>query len=141
MKLGVFPEAFLRAMSKEDRQAIGQITMAEARDRYERGEEKKLKADVINWLNLQNVWIFTQPVNKKTRGKRGVPDIIGCYRGRFVAIELKATGGRLEPAQALECERIRAAEGIVIIAYSLRDVMEGLSRARSPLRKNGKETP
>jgi hypothetical protein len=44
---------------------------------------------------------------------------------------LKATGGQLvEPAQALECERIRAAEGIVIVAYSLRDVMAGLWKAR-----------
>jgi hypothetical protein len=130
MRAQVFPEAFLRSMSAEDRRAIGQMTMAEAQERYERGEEKKLKADVINWLNLQNVWIFTQPMNKRTRGKRGVPDIIGCCRGRFVAIELKAAGGRLEPAQTAECERIREAGGIVIVAYSLRDVMEGLWKAR-----------
>jgi hypothetical protein len=28
-----------------------------------------------------------------------------------------------------------------MVAYSLREVMEGLWKARSPLRKNGKETP
>ena len=133
MKAQVFPEAFLRAMSKEDRRAIGQMTMAEAQERYERGEEKKLKTDAINWLNRQNVWIFTQPMNKRTRGKRGVPDIIGCYRGRFVAFELKAAGGRLEPAQVGECERIRAAGGVAIVAYSLGDVMQALWKARKCL--------
>jgi hypothetical protein len=64
-------------------------------------------------------------MNRKTRGKRGVPDIIGCCRGRFVAIELKPAGGRLEPAQTAECDRIREAGGIVIVAYCLGDVMAG----------------
>jgi hypothetical protein len=50
--------------------------------------------------------------------------------GCFFAVELTATGGQLEPAQVLECERIRAAGGIVIVAYSLRDAMEGLWKVR-----------
>jgi hypothetical protein len=49
MKVGVFPEAFLRAMSAGDRRAIGQPTMAEAERQYERGQEKELKRDVLNW--------------------------------------------------------------------------------------------
>jgi hypothetical protein len=72
MKVGVFPEAFLRAMSAEDRRAIGQPTMAEAERQYERGQEKELKRDVLNWLNLQGAWVFTQRMDKRTRGKRGV---------------------------------------------------------------------
>ena len=97
MKVGVFPEAFLRAMSAEDRRAIGQPTMAEAEaDRqYERRQEKELKRDVLNWLNLQGAWVFTQRMHKRARGKR-------------------------------------AAGGVVCVAYSLRDVMGGLSKARKP---------
>ena len=129
MKVGVFPEAFLRAMSAEDRRAIGQMTMAEAHRRYERGQEKELKRDVLNWLHLQGAWVFTQRMDKRTRGKRGVPDIIGCVDGRFLAIELKAAGGG---EQEIECNRIRAAGGVVCVAYSLRDVMEGLWKARKP---------
>jgi hypothetical protein len=126
MKLTAFPESFLSKMAPEDRLAIGQPTMAEAEAQYQRRQERELKRDVLNWLNLQGAWVFTQPMNKRTRGKRGVPDIIGCCRGRFVAIELKMAGGRLEPAQTAECERIREAGGIVIVAYCLRDVMAGL---------------
>jgi VRR-NUC domain len=101
MKAQVFPEAFLRAMSAEDRRAIGQMTMAEVHRRYERGQEKELKRDVLNWLNLQGAWVFTQRMDKRTRGKRGVPDLIVCTppNGRFLAVELKATGGRLEAEQ------------------------------------------
>ena len=90
MKARVFPEAFLRAMSAEKRRAIGQMTMAEAHRRYE--QEKELKRDVLNWLNLQGAWVFTQRMDKRTRGKRGVPDLIVCTppNGRFLAVELKA---------------------------------------------------
>ena len=56
MKAQVFPEAFLRAMGADDRRAIAQMTMAEAERRYERGQEKELKRDVLNWLNLQGAW-------------------------------------------------------------------------------------
>ena len=36
------------------------MTMAEAYRRYEKGQEKELKRDVLNWLNLQGAWVFTQ---------------------------------------------------------------------------------
>jgi Holliday junction resolvase len=136
MKLEVFPEHFLRCMSKEDRRAIGQPTMAEAHRRYERGQEKELKRDVLNWLNLQGAWVFTQRMDKRTRGKRGVPDIIACVDGRFLAVELKAAGNTLEREQEIECNRIRAAGGVVCVAYSLRDVVEKVRKPNSP-RKTG----
>jgi hypothetical protein len=53
MKLTAFPESFLSKMSPEDRRAIGQPTMAEAEAQYQRGQERELKRDVLNWLNLQ----------------------------------------------------------------------------------------
>ena len=60
----------------------------------------------------------------RTGGRCGTPDILACVppEGRFLAIELKVAGGRLEPAQATEIERIRAAGGCAIVAYSMREV-------------------
>jgi hypothetical protein len=71
-------------------------------------------------------------MDKRTRGKRGVPDIIACVDGRFLAIELKAAGNTLEREQEIECNRIRDAGGVVCVAYSLREVMEGLWKAKKP---------
>ena len=132
MKLEVFPEAFLHAMSVKDRQVLGQMAAAEAQQRYERGEEKALKAVVVNWLLLQGCWIFTQGMHRKTGGQRGTPDILACVppAGRFLAIELKVAGGRLEPAQAAEIERIRAAGGCAIVAHTLQDVIVGIWKTR-----------
>ena len=70
MKVGVFPEAFLRAMSAEERRAIGQPTMAEAERRYERGQEKELKRDVLTRLHLQGAWVFTQRMDRRTGSLR-----------------------------------------------------------------------
>ena len=118
MKVRVFPEAFLRAMSAEDRRAIGQPTMAEA-VAQQRGQERELKRDVLNWLNLQGCYVFTQGMHTRTGGRCGTPDILACVQGRFLAIELKVADGRLEPAQATEIERIRTAGGCAIVAHTL----------------------
>jgi hypothetical protein len=53
----------------------------------------------------------------------GVPDIIACIQGRFVAIELKGARGRVTPQQEQEIRRIRAAGGIAGVARSLEDVV------------------
>ena len=71
-------------------------------------------------------------MDKRTRGKRGVPDILACVDGRFLAIELKVTGNTLQREQEMECERIHSAGGIVCVAYALRDVMAALWKARKP---------
>jgi hypothetical protein len=47
-------------------------------------------------------------------GRSGIPDVVGCWRGRFFAIECKAAG-KLNSTTALqnrELEMIRTAEGI-----------------------------
>ena len=42
----------------------------------------------------------------------GIPDIIGCYRGRFIAMEVKRPGAELvSPRQRLMLERISEAKG------------------------------
>ena len=46
--------------------------------------------------------------------------------GRFLAVELKAQGGRLEPAQTAELERIRGAGGVAVVARCLGDVMSAI---------------
>lgn len=56
--------------------------------------------------------------------KTGVPDIIGCYRGRFFAFEIKVPGGRTTPKQDHEVERIQEAGGAVSVVESLREIQK-----------------
>jgi hypothetical protein len=129
MKLpAVLSEGFLQSMPAEERKRLGRagLTQAEAQATFNRGEEKKLKDMVVNELNRRGAWIFHQAMSKRTRGRPGVPDIIGCYRGYFIAIELKAAGETLRQDQAQEAVAIRKAHGRFVLAYCVNDVTEAL---------------
>lgn len=55
-------------------------------------------------------------------GRRGIPDFLICFLGRFVAIELKAGKGTTTAIQDVEQAKIAAAFGIVAVARSLDEV-------------------
>ena len=55
-------------------------------------------------------------------GKRGVPDIVGCYRGWFFAIEAKAPGKEATPLQEHELESIEKAGGFWLVADGIGQV-------------------
>lgn len=42
----------------------------------------------------------------------GIPDILGCYKGHFVALEAKMPDGKLSARQELIMQRITDAGGI-----------------------------
>lgn len=46
---------------------------------------------------------------------RGTPDIIGCVRGKFVAIELKSARGKADPLQTSILQQIANAGGYAAI--------------------------
>ncbi|MGE5445492.1 MAG: VRR-NUC domain-containing protein [Ignavibacteriales bacterium] len=53
---------------------------------------------------------------------RGILDIIGCWEGKYVEIEVKTHKGRLTPEQKARIEAIRQAGGIAEVVRSLQDV-------------------
>lgn len=57
---------------------------------------------------------------------RGISDILGCYKGRFVAIEVKTRTGKASPAQEQFLERVRKAGGIAFVARSVDDAIDAL---------------
>ena len=44
-------------------------------------------------------------------GTAGIPDIIACLHGRFVAFEVKTETGKLSKLQEITIQRIREAKG------------------------------
>ena len=59
-------------------------------------------------------------------GKAGTPDIIACFSGKFVGIEVKTSKGKLSEAQLLACFKISKAKGIYITARSVDELIEDL---------------
>jgi hypothetical protein len=60
-------------------------------------------------------------------GFPGVSDIIGCYKGRMIAIELKAPHGIVSPAQQQFIDRINEAGGLAFVAKDLDTVIDKLN--------------
>lgn len=56
----------------------------------------------------------------------GVPDIIGCYHGRMLGIEVKTDRGRVSEHQQRFIDNINAAGGIAFVARSIEDVIKHL---------------
>ena len=52
----------------------------------------------------------------------GLPDIIACVNGRFVAFEVKTPNGRLTKLQEITLDRIRAASGAAHKVTSVSEV-------------------
>jgi len=57
---------------------------------------------------------------------KGVADIIGCYKGRFIAIEVKVGSRQLTPQQAAFLSQVERAGGCAFVARSVKDVVVGL---------------
>lgn len=55
-------------------------------------------------------------------GTNGIPDIICCYKGRFLGLEAKLPGGKLTALQRRALDKINAAGGIGRRVESVDDV-------------------
>ena len=64
----------------------------------------------------------------RKNNSRGVSDIIGVYKGKFLAIEVKRPGGQLTEHQKYFLDSIKIYGGIGIVAYSLDDVIQALKQ-------------
>jgi len=73
-------------------------------------------------------------------GGAGLPDYIACYRGRFLAIEVKRPGGRTTELQEVWLARIRAAGGIAFVARSAYEAVEALKLITEEEQNDGHRT-
>lgn len=73
--------------------------------------EAKVKKKVVAQLKLLGAYYF-YPVTGGY-GASGVPDIVGCYKGKFFAIECKAGKNKPTPLQLKNINDIAAQGGAV----------------------------
>lgn len=76
--------------------------------------ESKVKKRVREMLDTLGIYHFMPPANGF--GRAGIPDIIACMDGHFIAIECKAGKGTTTALQDRELERIQNAGGTTYIA-------------------------
>lgn len=77
------------------------------------GDVKAAVKEVLK--NTDNCWWFMPPANGY--GRSGIPDFVGCVRGRFFAIETKFGRGKTTVHQDRELAAIDACDGHVWVVY------------------------
>ena len=75
--------------------------------------EAAVKAAVKRILDAHNVYYF--PPATGGYGRSGVPDIVCCVKGYFLAIECKAGNDKTTVLQDRELQAIRDARGVAIV--------------------------
>ena len=75
--------------------------------------EAKVKAAVKKLLDEMGIYHFSP--FQAGMGRAGIPDIIACYNGLFLAIECKAGKGKTTALQEREINAIRAAKGLAFV--------------------------
>jgi Holliday junction resolvase len=85
--------------------------------------EGAVKKKVAALLKKYNAYYFFPAMG--AFGRAGVPDIVGCYRGYFFAVECKAGAGKTTALQDAEIDKIRKVGGkaFVINEHNL-DLLE-----------------
>jgi len=75
--------------------------------------EGRVKVKVKKILDDINAYHFS--LQTGGYGKSGIPDIIACYKGRFIAIECKAGKGTLTALQKYNIDQIISRNGLAIV--------------------------
>ena len=89
--------------------------------------ESKVKDKLRKYLTQLGIYHFMPAANGF--GRAGIPDIIGCYNGQFVAFECKAGKGKTTALQEREIHNIQLAKGWAFVITELNvDHVEELLR-------------
>jgi hypothetical protein len=85
---------------------------------------------VFWWNQSQGVYDAKRGIYRKRKGayeRSGVSDIVGCWNGKFLAIEVKSKVGKPTEEQSRFLEDIVSHGGIAFIANSVEQVEERMA--------------
>lgn len=91
--------------------------------------ERDVVAAIRKYLASLGGDIFFWKEHGGPYGTSGIPDIICCYKGRFLGLEAKLPGGKLTELQKRTLYRINAAGGIARRVESVDDVKAVIAQA------------
>ena len=98
--------------------------------------EAKVKNAVRKILDEANVYYFMPP--GAGYGRAGIPDIVACVNGYFLAIECKAGKGKTTALQDRELETIRMAGGQASVIYDTDEDIQLLRDVVTLLKQRGR---
>ena len=86
-------------------------------------KEKTITNQILKYLKSEPE-CFAFKEHGGLYGVSGLPDIICCYKGKFMAFEVKTTQGRLSKLQEITIKRINESGGMAFKVTSLQEVKD-----------------
>lgn len=87
--------------------------------------EKDIVAAILRLLK-KRPRCFAWKTHGGMYGTAGIPDIIACVGGRFVALEVKQPGGKPTRLQEITLGKVRASGGIAAVVTSMEEAGRAL---------------
>jgi len=86
--------------------------------------EQQIQKKIIKYLEGEGAYV----VKVISASKAGVPDLLVCYEGHFIGIEVKTPLKRtnVSPLQEYNLDRIEECGGDILVAWSVEQVKEML---------------
>jgi len=78
--------------------------------------EKKFENQIKGYLDSIGAWFIKYWAGSQFT-KSGIPDLLCCVNGYFVAIEVKADNGKPTPLQLHNIRKIRESGGFAFVVY------------------------
>jgi Holliday junction resolvase len=80
----------------------------------------KLCGAICEFFKKNGIWYVR--TNSQGYGRKGIPDILACYQGSFIAIEAKVAPDKPQKWQERELAAIRAAGGKALVIYDVAEL-------------------
>lgn len=86
--------------------------------------ETKITKDILSYLRGLGMYAFKVHVDEYT--VPGTPDILACFGGEFLAVEVKQPGEVPSPRQLYEMRKITESGGVALVVTSLAELQDKL---------------
>lgn len=90
--------------------------------------EGKLTKKIRNYLESRDAWVTNIHGGDNVFQEVGLPDLMGCYKGFFLGLEVKLPGEKPSPRQRAILHRIERAGGVGAVVRSVDDVRRILAK-------------
>jgi penicillin-binding protein-related factor A (putative recombinase) len=89
-------------------------------------KESEITRQIKDVLDICKIFYFKHWSGPFT-SKKGIADIIGIYKGRFLAIEVKSSRGKVSPEQKKFIDDVNREGGVGLIVYDVDRVINALN--------------
>lgn len=104
-----------------------------------RGPETRLRKKMEKALKAEWPKGYFRKIHGNQYQNAGIPDLLCCVEGLFIALEVKTARGETTPIQEFELKMIRNASGYVAVVRTVQEaidaVREAISETLSKLQK------